>query len=266
MVLWACGTGARGLTDPAARRAAGVLLGLFGLAVIVTWSPVDFWSWLPRAAHVVQFSYRFLSQVAWIGALLFAYAAVIAGRGSRSAPRDIAACILVLLVAHGSFLPPATDAKVDLNHLVLSPDMGWGQDDYLFNPKLVPPDEPGQAQLVTPVEKMPPQCARVADTVTCHLAVTDRPTRAQLPVLFYPKLLDLTVNGQPASYFPMSYHTVVLTGVQLDPGAYDLTARFRGLPSANLVSALAWFATVSALVVFLARDARSKVASVSGFG
>lgn len=33
------------------------------------WSPVNFWPYLPRATHVVQFPYRILSQVHWLGVL-----------------------------------------------------------------------------------------------------------------------------------------------------------------------------------------------------
>jgi hypothetical protein len=46
---------------------------IFCLAVFMTWSPLDFWSLLPRFFWVTQFTYRILGHTMWSGAILFAY-------------------------------------------------------------------------------------------------------------------------------------------------------------------------------------------------
>jgi hypothetical protein len=50
------------------------LLVLFCISFILVWSPINFWHWLPNLLRVGQYSWRLLSQLTWIGALLFAWA------------------------------------------------------------------------------------------------------------------------------------------------------------------------------------------------
>ncbi len=242
--------------DPFVARSRAALLVLFGIALFVTWSPFDFWRFLPRSAQVVQFSYRFLSQVGWIGALLVAFAMRLVCRGDPDR-RETMAGVLLLIVACGSFLPESTKAVNEIAWLMRNPDIGWGQETYLFNPKRVLPE--AAAEPIIPVEKMPPYCARASDAVNCHFVVTERPILAQLPILFYPNLLDITVNGRESAYVPLLHalpdQTYVLASLKLDPGTYDVTARFRGLRWANWTSAIAWIATILALVMRVRRRA-----------
>ena len=46
---------------------------LFGLSFLMVWTPLDFWAYLPRPFRMVQYSWRLLGQVSWIGCLLFAF-------------------------------------------------------------------------------------------------------------------------------------------------------------------------------------------------
>lgn len=50
------------------------LLILFVAAFLLTWSPFNFWHWLPDSFRVVQYSGRWMGQLAWIGSLLVAWA------------------------------------------------------------------------------------------------------------------------------------------------------------------------------------------------
>lgn len=50
------------------------LITLFFIIFIIVWSPINFWVWLPQPFRVLQYSWRLLSQLAWIGSLLLAYA------------------------------------------------------------------------------------------------------------------------------------------------------------------------------------------------
>ncbi|OGT46635.1 MAG: hypothetical protein A3E83_06035 [Gammaproteobacteria bacterium RIFCSPHIGHO2_12_FULL_41_20] len=49
------------------------LLLLFFLMLFLTWSPFNFWQWLPPSLLFLQYSWRLLGQITWIGALLFAW-------------------------------------------------------------------------------------------------------------------------------------------------------------------------------------------------
>ncbi len=90
------------------------------------------------------------------------------------------------------------------------------------------------------VETTAPLCARLGTSVSCHVTITDRATDFQLPLLYYPRLLDVRVNGTPASYFPLPFEHYLMASVRLEPGIYDLVGRFRGLAWADATSAIAW--------------------------
>lgn len=126
------------------RRRAGLrfappLLGIFGLALFMAWSPVDFWSLLPKPLYVTQFTFRFLTHVMWSGALLGAYA-LAAVFGRRLDARGVAIGLLAIGAAGISFLPTAelgTD-PIDLRLLSRTPDLGYTSRDYLLKPQLFP--------------------------------------------------------------------------------------------------------------------------------
>jgi len=377
-------------SGPRARRVAGALVALFLFAVFLTWTPVDFWIYLPRAANIAQFSYRMLAQVAWTGALLSAYGLVVMFRGRLELPHAVVG-VLLILMAHSSFLPPLLSAIPKPNDILTSPDIGYGRTDYLADvrkfpsfsatgdsllvplvhhdgwlktdgpadisreflrgatvPELrmhgvVPGDvfpagltltlaidgrqvierqvKPGDVDVsypldqalaqssspsvrirfsvdrtfrprdrdpvardtrslaimgtsvvitgLHPIEMVPVQalrlnCLRQALTVNCHIPVTDRTKNVQLPAFFYPDLETVEANGKTISYFPLPYQDELLTGVQLDPGVYDLTIRFHGLVWANVISAIAWIGTLLALAfpIVWPRIRRPRVAPV----
>ncbi len=50
------------------------LVVMFCLAFFFIWAPLDIWRWMPNYLHAIQYSWRLLSQVMWIGSLLFAWA------------------------------------------------------------------------------------------------------------------------------------------------------------------------------------------------
>lgn len=50
------------------------LLTLFVIGFVLIWAPVNMWQWLPKPLLVIQYSWRLLAQIMWIGALLFALA------------------------------------------------------------------------------------------------------------------------------------------------------------------------------------------------
>jgi hypothetical protein len=91
-------------------------------------------------------------------------------------------------------------------------------------------------------------CARQGLTVSCHITVANHATNVQLPLLFYPDLLDVRINGVPAPYFPLRSEPFLLASVRLDPGVCDVTGRFRGLAWANAISAIAWIGMLAGFI------------------
>jgi hypothetical protein len=369
------------IDGPRAARISGVLIGLFALAVFLTWTPFDFWHGLPPVALIAQFSYRLLLHVAWTGSLLAAYALAAMFRGQASLSQTLGALLLILF-AHSSWLPALPASDVSVTNLVQRPDLGYGNVDCLADPRRFPidpaiqetipldavdhdgwlaldrkitvprarlralaaptlqlhgtvpsgiyndlvligvtiddkqvdafpliegppldtrivlpatsiPDSPdplvhitlssnhsvtlpsgasgavnaarlaitGLKQTIT-VQEALPRCTRTGDEIHCQFQVTQPGTMAQLPMLFYPKLLAVRVDGAPAPYvalpasgFPERFqpaHGVLpylLASVRLDPGVHDVYVRFQGQAWANWLSAAAWIAALAGLLI-----------------
>ncbi len=250
-------------------RVALTLVGLFLLAVILTWSPFDIWLFAPDAANLPQFSYRLLAQVGWTGALIVAFA-LVSLFGRQLSSRHAAVGILLIVLAHSSFLPQLDSAKITVAQIIEQPDIGYGRTAYLVKTQRLPPDRVVADTLKIPiiyepartigVEATEKACQHVGDALNCHISIpTDAnaeagpPRFVQLPLLFYPSLLDVHVNGQVAPYVPIGHGEYLLASVQLDPGTYDIHARFRGVPWANVASAITWVVTLAALVLMSVR-------------
>lgn len=93
------------------RRFGPALLSVFGLGLLLAWSPVNVWAVLPDVLSLAQFTYRLLTLTMWTGALLLALAlAALASRTQRTAAAA-AGCVLVLL-ASGSYLTSAPPWRV----------------------------------------------------------------------------------------------------------------------------------------------------------
>lgn len=108
------------------------LVVFFLIALFMTWSPVDFWQYLPKMLAYVQSTYRILMFVGLFGALLVAYAltATIARRRDLSWP---VAIVLVGLIAGAawSYVPRhETRSPRTLSALIQKPAVN-GNRDYL---------------------------------------------------------------------------------------------------------------------------------------
>jgi hypothetical protein len=111
------------------------LLVLFILAFFLTWSPFDFWQFLPQPLWVTQFTYRLMTHAMWTGALLCAYAIVLLFRG-RLDGRHIVLGLLLINMASSSYLPRLSSSKIAIDDLIKQPDLGYGSAAYLYKGKL----------------------------------------------------------------------------------------------------------------------------------
>lgn len=80
------------------------LLWIFPLAFFFTWSPIDFWQFIPKSFWVTQFSFRFLTHVMWSGALLTGYATLLLFQ-RRLTSRHLLLGILIIVIASRPWLP-----------------------------------------------------------------------------------------------------------------------------------------------------------------
>jgi hypothetical protein len=85
---------------------------------------------------------------------------------------------------------------------------------------------------------------------TCNVA-TAEPALVQVPVLYYPKVLRVTCNGQDVPYGNLGR----FVALELPPGEYHLRLTFRGIPWANLLSLVIAGALAAALALVSVRQA-----------
>lgn len=74
------------------------------------------------------------------------------------------------------------------------------------------------------------------------------PRMVQLPVLYYPNLLEVRLDGRKVDYtgLPNRYFTMV--GLKLEPGTHQISVEFVGLQWANLISLVAWASVLLGLL------------------
>lgn len=333
------------------------LLGLFVVAVFMTWSPIDFWSVLPKALQIPQFSYRMLAQVDWVGALLVGYALVLLVR--RLEAQHFVIGLLLIGFASSSYLPSLKPSILSPQALLTTPTIGSGNYAYIYKPKVTALytdeelplfaldsslliDQPVKLPTWLPTQKpvlhfqglvtlkdkqVSPSLAVIVDGhkvgqtllkepsliwdvplaeaspsgQSFNLSFTIEPKGAakiqlalltltnlpvsrtlvafpeiqkafhqqgvqtvgqitikesyprmvQLPILYYPQLLEVRLDGQKTSYIGLPHWFFSLVGLEVPPGTHQITIEFVGLQWANWVSLVTWFFFLVALLVVL---------------
>lgn len=77
------------------RRLIKLLLIIFYLCFFITWSPVDFWKYVPKILVVEQFSYRFAAQTLLFGAFLIGLSINYLSKEKNSIPTLILGIIVI---------------------------------------------------------------------------------------------------------------------------------------------------------------------------
>jgi hypothetical protein len=203
----------------------------------MAWSPVNFWPHVPGAFRFVQFPFRLLAFATTFAALLQAIAVWFWLGRRGQVPTWIVPVSMLLIGLTAAFHRPTTplafprragDAtpislRLPSTDYMLTPDAGGPPDAYALQTALAQPGADGRAR------------------ATVTLA---EPTRVVLPLLYYPKMVRVLLDGIPIPYDGERGYVAV----SLPVGTYQLTAWFAGDPRANVVSAIAWVFVAIAIV------------------
>jgi hypothetical protein len=225
------------------------LIILFFIAFFLVWSPFDIWSVMPDILKAGQYSWRLLGQVIWIGALLMAFALQwLFDSKLKSKYIIIGSSLLFLTTA--VWLPITEVSHISTNKIKSS--LSSSQNAYLIEPS----DHPQMIQLrdqalnqnaalgmsmVLPVKNVIPYCEQIQDRTRCVLSVPVTTQLIELPIFYYPELLNITINGKGVPYASIFYDYYLIAGVKPDPGQVNVIEfQFRGLLWANYISAMAW--------------------------
>jgi len=131
------------------------LLLLFFLAFFITWSPINFWIYLPKILRSAQFSYRLLTQVTWIGCLLFAIFISWTFHNKLDMRHGLLGLILIILC--GSTWIPTQFSEKTVKESIANPDLGYGKYSYLTMPQAVGAHE---KQFILPLSNTIDNCSR----------------------------------------------------------------------------------------------------------
>lgn len=237
------------------------LLCLFLIALFVAWSPVNFWNYLPEPFAILQFGFRILIQNMWIGVLLCAWALVEFSQNKLDV-RHVALGIFLIGIANSSWFLTNQMSSKKITELVQHPALyEWGARAYVVSPLLFPHTNPEKFLTVTQTQRL---CHTEKRSLMCQIKLS-RNELVQLPLLYYPNMLDIKVDGQSVDYQAIVFDKKItdsrvinpmLTGVELQRGTHVITAQFSGLKWANWISLIAWIVMLCALIGTLAKKRR----------
>jgi hypothetical protein len=243
------------------------LLWIFFVGVFFTWSPIDFWKHLPRMVVITQFSYRFLTQVMWAGALLLPLA-ISAITRSKYSLQTLCVGTLLITLHSSSWLMTHHVAGTSVSLL----DLSWDEKNaYLLKPTLALDEKtmsktafPSPLLPIVSFEKVKKNCSYFHQKLQCRLMV-HHSSLYEFPFFYYPDLLRVTVDEHPVSYMPTKVQENWLVKLPLAPGLHRVQIKFSGLVWANWVSVLAWGVLLLGILVSLIKHSYRRINLAKGF-
>jgi len=100
------------------------------------------------------------------------------------------------------------------------------------------------------VDQVQPLCGHQKDETICHLDVPKGMQLVELPALFYPGLLEVTLNDKVVPYHSVLHgHQPLVTIQPLAGERNDIKIKFVGLLPANMLSFIAWMVWLAGCVL-----------------
>ena len=177
---------------------------VFLIAFFVVWSPMSgfWWKSLPVQLSVIQFTYRILAQLAWIGAVMSAIAAVYLLRRNASITYAfLFAFVSLLCVAPYIYSPaPGGDAKGLAS-------ANYNNRDYLY----IPSKDKINDLKVANFKDL--KCGTYKNTWSCPLDSIQVGEKIVLPILYYPGLQSVSCGGTTLSHLGVYHNGYVFLGL-----------------------------------------------------
>jgi hypothetical protein len=208
----------------------------FIIALFAIWSPFDFWIYLPKFFGVVQFSYRILSQLMWIGSILFAFMLVWLFKDKLDF-RVGFILLAFIMIACSSWMYNSVAGSNDS----IDRANGFYKDDPVSNNNYRIEPWRFSDKIIETVKAPIQNCIRgEGESKVCEVVIKKTNSTIALPILYFPQMLKIAVNGKPVNYFPLLYNATLMAGLHLESGKYQITAKFTGLVWANWLCILTW--------------------------
>ena len=227
-------------------------LVLFAFLFFIVWSPINVWDLL-APLKLNQYSWRLLGQLIWMAGLLFAFALYFMFQGKMDMPGVVILVVVIMLMSSvwqpliekNSWL---TEQEITQHHKEITNDM------YYISPKVyLHFIKPTPAEKILTVDEMKKHCHLVTQDTVCEVTVGKDVKRLELPMYFYPGMLDIRINHKPASYLASLSGDRLLASVVPEAGQLNhITARFVGIQWANDLSLFAWAVWLVGVVFWMA--------------
>jgi hypothetical protein len=221
------------------------LLTLFILFTIIVWNPLNLWEYLPHFFRIGQYSWRIMGQLIWIAALLFAWSIVWLFPADSLNKKNALIIFLCLIFASSSWhvTPENTYSFFQPSELLKMSELAANKGTFLMRNKrwsaIVPRSKDANNFLGLDATKK--YCQQKKTITECRVPALDSKKTIVLPILYYPELLRVTVNGNPVAYHAILDKKLLLAAVLNVPHVINyIKIQFQGLHWANELSLLGW--------------------------
>ena len=255
------------------RLTTATLLALFAVAFLLAWTPFDVWRILPKVFWFAQFPYRLLMWVVLFGSLLTACGlATFLRRGAW--PKVAIATLALLGLGVSSYVPARAPLYANFVRGIHEAPGVVSVDDYLSSGAAVAPTSwttldpeirtwaerlnatdstKGAAAAGFQTVVLPRDRVRIHTAVKCEYTAS-RPVLLELPVLYYPGLLEVRDNRRVVAYANAGR----FLAIPLQPGPHRLEVRFIGLTWANVLGWIGWGGVGAMLLAGMLRRRRPR--------
>jgi hypothetical protein len=221
--------------------------------LLFIWSPFYIWGLLPAAFTVGQYSWRLLAQLTWVAALLFALSfAWLFPSGTLTKRNMLLGCFCVIFSTSSWYaIKDVGFTYADFPGMIHSPTFAVSDDTYLLNPAMLSRRSFTVKHTSLPIMTMQESkkyCHQDKDITKCVVPNSTSAKSMILPILYYPALLSITLNGKNIPYQGMLYKEKLFAAIATTPNVVnEIEIKFTGLPLANRISCLSWFLWVMLL-------------------
>ncbi len=252
------------------------LLLVFASVFFLTWSPFNFWQYLPPAFFIFQYPSRLLGQSMWLGGLLFAGVLFWVFKDKLDA-RHCVLGVVVLIIISLAWFPGGEWKYINFSSIMKNPFLAFNNDYLLDTSEMDLGTSMHFDKPVTDKNKIPLMFAAVRDGIDpsaklsvaqmrqycqqentytiCKVNVPDQVKLIELPILDYPGMLEISVNGQPVSYGSKIYNDLFIAAIKPVSGELNtISIRFSGSSLANYCSDAAWLIWFVFLFAIFARQ------------
>lgn len=221
------------------------LLLTFLMALLFMWLPFDIYSLLPSIFQMAQFPYRIMAQTQWIGWLLFILVLNWAYFKKPMLATSLISILAIIILSCASWIPTQRNSNKTIDDMVNDPKIVYGNIAYLLTLDSVTTYMPEKME----EGELGKNCTLKQGVIQCMVTVKPGVDALRLPILYYPNLLKITLDGKPTEYyatFGVEGNKVALLAVT--EGTHFVSASFVGYQDANIISLLAFIGVLIALI------------------